>query len=182
MIYSFNTFNKYSSTGLTLAIKNSLTNNVSPVVLCIGSDLTIGDSLGPLIGEKLSAYLEKSDVFIYGTLKKPVTAKEIKYVSSFIKNTHPSSPVIAIDAAVGGAGEIGNVKVVKKSLRPGSGANKNLGSVGDISIIGIVAERSCFNSSLFSSTRLNLVNKMSDVIVDSLLSYFSDSQNYTLMA
>lgn len=180
MIYSFNTFNKYSPAGLTIAIKNLLDKNISPVVLCIGSDLSIGDSLGPLIGEKLSVFLEKSNVFIYGTLKKPITAKEIKYVSSFIKNTHPDSPIIAIDAAVGSAGEIGNVKIIKKSLRPGSGAKKNLGSVGDISIIGIVAERSYFNSSLFSATRLNLINKMSDVIVDALLSYFSYNLFFTV--
>jgi len=53
-------------------------------------------------------------------------------------------------------------------LRPGAGANKKLGEVGDISIIGIVAERSIANYSLLNTTRLNLVYSMSERISDAI--------------
>ena len=175
MDYSFNLYNKYSANGLSLALKRLLNlSSSSPVFLCIGSDLSIGDSLGPLVGEKLSTILRGTGIYVYGTLKKPITAKEIKYVSSFLKGTHPNSQIIAIDAAVGKSGEIGSIKLTKNALRPGSGANKSLGKVGDVSLLGIVAERSPFNSSLFSATRLNAVNKMADVRVEAILNFLSD--------
>ena len=176
MDYSFNLYNKNSTAGLTLALNNILKDaTYPPIFLCVGSDLTVGDSLGPLVGEKLTNIFAQGGVFVYGTLKKPITAKEIKYVANFLKSTHPNSPVVAIDAAVGNQGEIGTIKLSRSSLRPGSGANKKLGKVGDVSLIGIVAERSLFNSALFSATRLNAVNKMADVIADAVFSYLSNS-------
>ena len=50
------------------------------------------------------------DLFIYGTLKKTITAKEIKYMNEFLHETHPNSPVIAIDAAVGTQATSGSSK------------------------------------------------------------------------
>ncbi|MDE5770876.1 MAG: DUF1256 domain-containing protein, partial [Ruminococcus sp.] len=46
-----------------------------------------------------------------------------------------------------------------------------LSKFGDVSIMGIVAERSIFNYSLFSATRLNLVYKMSEIIAEGVSSY-----------
>lgn len=42
------------------------------VLLCIGSDRSTGDSLGPLVGHKLSKALA-GKLTIYGTLKSPST-------------------------------------------------------------------------------------------------------------
>ena len=57
-------------------------NTAAPVILCIGSDLSVGDSLGPLCGTMLSERTG-ADIFVYGTLKKTVTAKEVRYMSEF---------------------------------------------------------------------------------------------------
>ena len=139
-----------------------------PVVVCIGSDLAIGDSLGPIAGSMLKYKTQGLRAFIYGTLASPVTAKEIKYLRAFLKETHPSSQIIAVDAAVGVEGDIGLIKLNDSPLRPGAGANKKLGSVGDISVMGIVAEKSVANFGLLHSTRLNLVYTMAEIISDSL--------------
>jgi putative sporulation protein YyaC len=85
-----------------------------------------------------------------------------------LKETHKSSPIVAIDAAVGDAGDVGLIKIVDKPLQPGAGANKKLGSIGDISVMGIVAEKSIKSYALFNTTRLNLVYKMSETIADAL--------------
>lgn len=61
---------------------------------------------------------------MYGTLKRPITAKEVKYLGDFFKKTHPNSKIIAIDAAVGDAGDIGLIKIANKGLPPGLGAIK----------------------------------------------------------
>ena len=109
--------------------------------------------------------------FIYGTLSSPVTAKEIKYLRSFLKDAHPNSPIIAVDAAVGEEGDIGLIKLIDTPLRPGAGANKKLGAIGDTSILGIVAEKSIANFALLNTTRLNLVYTMAELISDALADY-----------
>ena len=139
-----------------------------PVVVCIGSDLAIGDSLGPITGSMLKYKTQGLGVFIYGTLSAPITAKEIKYMRTFLKETHAGSQIIAIDAAVGAEGDIGLLKIADFPLSPGAGANKKLGTIGDISIMGIVAEKSVANYGLFNTTRLNLVYSMSEIISNAL--------------
>ncbi len=139
-----------------------------PVVVCVGSDLAIGDSLGPITGSLIKYKTQGVHCFLYGTLAAPVTAKEIKYMRSFLKKTHPDSQILAIDAAVGEKGDIGVIKITDSPLFPGAGANKQLGSIGDISILGIVAEKSAGNYGILNSTRLNLVYTMAEIISEAV--------------
>lgn len=139
-----------------------------PVVVCIGSDLAIGDSLGPIVGSMLKYKTQGVNAYIYGTLALPVTAKEIKYFQAFLKETHPAEQIIAVDAAVGADGDIGLMRLTNSPLYPGAGANKKLGSIGDISVMGIVAEKSLADFSLFHSTRLHLVYSMAEQISEAL--------------
>ncbi len=185
MEYAFNVYNKFATDGATMSVgkflqkarEKSLRNRKTtgagsssppPIVLCVGSDLAIGDSLGPITGSMLKRKTQGLSTLVYGTLSSPVTAKEIGYMRKFLKETHPRSPVIAVDAAVGGEGDIGLIKISDAPLRPGAGANKNLGAIGDLSVMGIVAEKSAFNYALLSRTRLNLVYKMSEIVSDAL--------------
>ncbi len=139
-----------------------------PVVVCIGSDLAIGDSLGPIVGSMLKYKTQGTTAYLYGTLAAPITAKEVGYLPAFLEETHPNSPVVAVDAAVGERGDIGLIKLSDKPLLPGAGANKRLGKIGDISVMGIVAEKSANNYGLLNTTRLNLVYSMSEIISDAL--------------
>ena len=141
-----------------------------PIIVCVGSDLAIGDSLGPIVGSMLKYKTQALRYFLYGTLAAPVTAKEIKYTRLFLKKTHPNSPIIAVDAAVGEKGDIGLIRVTNTPLFPGAGANKQLGELGDVSILGIVAEKSVTNYGILNTTRLNLVYTMSEIISESLSS------------
>jgi len=183
MEYAFNVYNKFAADGAAMSVEKFLrvtqdrhaqkegagaSLTLSPVVLCVGSDLAIGDCLGPITGSMLKRKTQGIPTFIYGTLSSPVTAKEIRYIRKFLKETHPRSPVIAVDAAVGGEGDIGLIKISDSPLRPGAGANKNLGTIGDLSVMGIVAEKSVANYALLNQTRLNLVYKMSEIISDAL--------------
>ena len=186
MDYAFHIYNKFSTDGICMALnkllavdfeektKKSPTMSVSnpPVVVCVGSDLAVGDSLGPIVGSMLKYKTQGLPVFIYGTLPFPVTAKEIKYLRTFLRETHAKSQVIVIDAAVGAEGDIGLIKINHAPLFPGAGANKKLGSLGDISVMGIVAERSVANYGLLNTTRLNLVYTMAEKISDALCSLF----------
>ena len=82
--FTFNTFNKNSSYNVKQSIIECNPKNFKPVFVCIGSDLVLGDSLGPLVG----TFLRNKNLssYIYGTLNFPITAKEISYIKSYINN------------------------------------------------------------------------------------------------
>lgn len=175
MVYCFNLYNKFAADGTYAALKKICSAlNAPPVVVCIGSDLSVGDSLGPIVGTLLSERLAQKNIFIYGTLSKPVTAREASHIKSFIKHSHPGSKVIAIDAAVGNADDVGLIKILPFGLKPGSGAAKNLARIGDISVMGVVAEKSLFNYALFSATRLSMVYKMAEIISGGVCDFLCD--------
>lgn len=193
MEYAFHIYNKAAVNGMVMGIEKLLKKctekpimsyapkkNVPlfspPVVVCVGSDLAVGDSLGPICGSMLKYKTQGIPAFIYGTLSSPVTAKEIKYVRAFLKDAHPKSAIIAVDAAVGSEGDIGLMKLLDTPLHPGAGANKKLGAIGDISILGIVAEKSVANYGLLNTTRLNLVYTMAELISDALADYLRNIQ------
>ncbi len=188
MEYSFHLYNKLAADGAAMALQRLLALDLqkkqtkggknelppsnqkprAPVVVCVGSDLAIGDSLGPIVGSMLKYKTQGLNLFIYGTLTAPITAKEIKYVRRFLRETHADSQIIAVDAAVGEKGDVGLMRLLDKPLSPGVGAGKRLGEVGDISVMGIVAEKSLANYGLLNTTRLNLVYSMAEIISTAL--------------
>ena len=173
--FTFSIFNDFSYMGIAEAIKNCNVENKQPVFICIGSDLILGDSLGPLIGTKIKE--AKLPVYFYGSLGFPITAKEISYVKDYIKEIHPNSFIVAIDAAVGDDNDVGLIKVSDKGIMPGLGVKKKLGKVGDCGIMGIIAKRSTNNVELFNLTRLNLVYKASDIIINGIKEYLNYLKN-----
>lgn len=170
--YSFNSFHENTDKSVCGAIKSCNKNNKKPIIVCIGSDLVLGDSLGPLVGTML---LKKNVcAYVYGTLSAPITAKEILCAKTHLKMMHPDSFIVAIDAAVGNGDDIGLIKVSDKGLKPGLGVDKNLGVIGDCSIIGVVAGKSLQNYNLFNLTRLNLIYKMAEKIADGIENFLTD--------
>ena len=178
--FCFSTFNDYAPKGIGQALKTIYNSPTTPIILCVGSDLVIGDSLGPLCGTMLKS--KNINSFIYGTLKNPITAKEMPYISTYLKKTHPSSPIITIDAAVGNNDDIGLIKVINKGIKPGLGVNKDFETLGDLSIIGIIASKTKNNHALYSLTRLNLVYKTATMITDGVVDFLSSYQNKTHFA
>ena len=138
------------------------------VILCIGSDRITGDSLGPLVGHSLSKMPLKFTC-IYGTLAQPVHALNLNKTISMLKNRHPHSLMIAIDASLGTKSHVGFLTVSKGALEPGLGVHKSLPPVGDISITGIVNIAGAFDHFLLQSTRLATVVQMADSIVSGIL-------------
>lgn len=170
--YSFSAFsdNTDNSVGGALTACNKCVK--TPIIVCIGSDLVLGDSLGPLVGTMLTK--RNVPAYIYGTLNAPITAKEIICAKTHLKNLHPNTFIVAIDAAVGNTEDIGLIKVTDKGLKPGLGVDKNLGVIGDCSIIGVVAGKSLQNYNLFNLTRLNLIYKMAERIADGVEKFLTD--------
>lgn len=173
--FIFNTFSENLENALSNGLQECNQQNKKPVFVCIGSDLILGDSLGPLVGTMLRN--KNLSNYIYGTLNYPITAREVEYVKKYLKEMHPNSVIIAIDAAIGCQEDVGLIKVSDKGLMPGLGVDKKLGVVGEMSIVGIVASKSLQNYNLYNLTRLNLVYKMATKIANGIEQYINSKEN-----
>jgi putative sporulation protein YyaC len=148
--------------------KNGFPFNSSCVLLCIGTDRSTGDCLGPLVGSKLAA--SGQDFFqLYGTLEHPVHASNLKQKLEEIYRSPKSPLIIAIDACLGSLENVGCINIGNGSLQPGAGVNKNLPPVGQIHITGIVNVGGFMEYMVLQNTRLSLVMRMADLIVEGLL-------------
>lgn len=138
------------------------------IILCIGSDRSTGDSLGPLIGYKLSKYHIPRTTII-GTLDAPVHAANLSEYIEQINANYNSPFVLAIDASLGTKDHIGYVTLCDGPLRPGLGVKKELPSIGDIHITGIVNLSGMMETLLLQTTRLSEVMKLADTISKAIL-------------
>ena len=133
------------------------------IILCIGTDRSTGDSLGPLIGTKLLELGFDSD-YVYGTLDNPVHAVNLHSTIEEIFTKHHNPFIIAIDACLGRSESIGYISLKEGPLQPGTGVNKNLPAIGDLQIVGIVNVGGFMEYMVLQNTRLSLVMKMADII------------------
>ena len=131
-------------------------------IICIGTDRSTGDSLGPLTGTKLR---ELGYTNVIGTLEEPVHAMNLQEA---IQSAPKDKIIIAIDACLGKSGSIENIDISKGPIKPGAGVDKDLPAVGDYSIAGIVNVGGFMEYFVLQNTRLSLVMKLSNIIVAAL--------------
>jgi putative sporulation protein YyaC len=140
------------------------------LILCIGTDRSTGDSLGPLIGSNL---LKKNPLFrVLGCLEQPVHAANLSETLEQISLLSPQLTV-AIDASLGNMDGVGLINIGAGSLQPGAGVNKRLPPVGDIYITGIVNVGGFMEYFVLQNTRLSLVVNMAEVICFGVLQAFA---------
>lgn len=140
-----------------------LKNNIPIIFICIGTDRSTGDSLGPLVGYKLK-FLSRNNIHIYGTLDSPIHSKNLLDVLNTINMNFNNPYIVAIDSCLGSLCNIGKVFIEKKPLSPGLALNKNLPQVGEMSITGIVNISGNFEFLVLQNTRLSTVMTLADVI------------------
>lgn len=160
---------KFFADSLSALISEEMKKGYETVVfLCVGTDRSTGDSLGPIVGYKLRP-ARFENIFIHGTLDNPVHAKNISYTLEYIKNKYPSPLIIAIDACLGSAERVGYISVGRGGIRPGAAVNKELPTIGDIHITGIVNSTGAFDFIMLQNTRLGVVMKMADIISSGIM-------------
>ncbi len=137
------------------------------IILCIGTDRSTGDSLGPLTGSKLQQ-LDLRPAHVYGTLDEPVHAVNLQEIIQQIEADHANPFIIALDACLGRTESVGYVSIKEGPLQPGTGVNKNLPAVGNLHVIGIVNVGGFMEYMVLQNTRLSLVMKMAEIISQGL--------------
>ncbi|MGN7183656.1 spore protease YyaC [Cytobacillus kochii] len=129
------------------------------IIICVGTDRSTGDSLGPLVGTFLSE-MHLDNFQVYGTIENPIHGVNLPSALKEINLKHPDAFIIGIDASLGKLSSIGQIRVKNSPLRPGAGVGKDLPEFGDCSIVGVVNVSGFMESAVLSCTRLSLVMNM----------------------
>lgn len=182
MIYYFNSKNSTASLKMHCYFKDMILSSHKPsqpiIILCIGSDRSTGDSLGPVIGYKLNKYNLKY-FHIYGCLNQPVHAANLKNYIDWINKIYKNPFIIAIDASLGKKEHIGFITLGNGPLKPGTGVKKKLPKVGNIHITGIVNNSDTTDNLLLQTTRLATIMSLADIISNVIINVHHDLSENT---
>ncbi|KRG07985.1 hypothetical protein ACA30_22825 [Virgibacillus soli] len=141
----------------------------SPIVLvCIGTDRSTGDSLGPLTGSFLQE-ASLSHFHVFGTLDEPVHAVNLQERLETIHTQFTNPFIIGVDACLGRMKNIGIIKVGTGPVKPGAGVKKELPHVGHMHMTGIVNVSGYMEFFVLQNTRLNLVMKMAKQLASAII-------------
>lgn len=151
------------STELSKYLKPALKSKRQIIFLCIGTDRSTGDALGPLVGDKLK-FLSNNNITVIGNLQSPVHAMNITHILNFINLNYTNPYIVAIDASLGSHSSIGYIIIEDKAIMPGAALDKKIASVGDISIKAVVNVCGNLEFMVLQSTRLFTVMELADSI------------------
>jgi putative sporulation protein YyaC len=178
ILYNQRADKKRLTKDFSMIIKEKIGNNILPTIICIGTDRSTGDSLGPWVGKLLKDKGYPGKVF--GTIHNPVHAMNLQGLLG-ANNYFKDDLVIAIDASLGDTADIGKIYFRNGSLTPGMGINKEgLPKIGDFHIVGIVNAAGSMEYFVLQSTRLSLVVNMAEVIADAIISVFATENCKTM--
>lgn len=100
--------------------------------LCIGTDRSSGDALGPLTGTRLA---QLGFPHVTGTLAAPCDANTL---TDKLAEIAPGQVVVAIDACLGPPLAVGMYSVAEHPLRPARSVGREMPEVGHYSVAAIV--------------------------------------------
>lgn len=128
MLYYFDSKKTASSIKMGKMLSTIVSQTILPeqeiIILCIGSDRSTGDSLGPLIGHQFKNYVTPG-LYLIGDLHEPVHAANLNYCMKSINKTFDNPYIIAIDASLGKEEHIGFMTLATGPLKPGLGVKKS---------------------------------------------------------
>ncbi|WP_281883285.1 spore protease YyaC [Paenibacillus sp. YYML68] len=137
------------------------------VIVCVGTDRSTGDCLGPLVGMQLKR-LQLDGAHLYGTLDQPVHAMNLNETLTTIHQHFNQPFIIAVDACLGQLTSVGCIQLGNGPVKPGAGVNKELPPVGDMHMTGIVNVGGFMEYFVLQNTRLSLVMAMSETIAKAI--------------
>jgi len=102
------------------------------VFLCIGTDRSTGDALGPLTGSRL---LEYGFPLVVGTLQEPCDAGNLE---TRLNEIPEGKIMIAVDACLGQPSSVGYFYTMEGPLTPAASVGGKLPAVGQYSVAAVV--------------------------------------------
>lgn len=135
--------------------------------VCVGTDRSTGDALGPLVGTMLT---EHGWPNVIGTLAEPCDAHKVEAAAAAAMRARMDREwtVIAIDACLGKPQSVGGFLLAGGPLQPGAAMGRNLPPIGDYSIAGVVNRHGPKAYGMLQTTSLHLVMGMAGEIVSAV--------------
>lgn len=169
-VETYNNFVKDFSTILKEKVKNLEISNF--VFLCIGTDRVIGDSFGPLVGNKLDClFKNEKNIKIIGNLNNIVCIQNIFSVIEKINHIYKKPFLIAIDSTLSNQNNLGEIVVSRNSIKVASSFIRRNICVGDMGIQGVVSRKMnnprC-NFRLLQNVPLKLIMNMVDLVTQGI--------------
>lgn len=134
--------------------------------LCIGTDRSTGDALGPLVGTRLE---EHGFTGVVGTLAFPCDASNLETRISAIPGDHI---IVAIDACLGNPSSVGCYLVSGQPLYPAQSVGGTLPAAGHYSVAAVVNVNGPKPYWTLQMTSLYRVMQMADLLAASIVSGF----------
>ena len=145
-----------------------------PIIVCIGCDRVVGDSLAPIVGDILKNKYNLP-TYVYGDLDYNITAQEIKELVCKVKTWHPNAPIVVIDATLGKQEEVGVIKYYKGGCYPAAVYGNNTTKVGDYCILGVVDENKTSKQAFLCGITMQTITELANVIAMSVATAFKFS-------
>lgn len=137
------------------------------IVLCIGTNKVIGDSIGPMVGEYLNKLLEsreeKKNIVIYGNMNKTLNLKNLKQILETEITKYENPFIITIDAALGRTELIEQIFVGKGNIQIGSCLGNGICCYSNLYLKGIVGKEGESNKE-----NINALSKVEKSVVYNL--------------
>lgn len=165
-INNYNSIYKFKQDLISI-INPAVYEGLSIIFYFIGTDRCTGDSLGPIAGEKFKNLIY-NNIYFFGSLESPVHAVNINEIVRRNEILHKHSLIISVDASLGSKNNVGKVILQNKPVKPGSALNKNISTIGDYSITGIVNYSDKLDFIILQNTRLYNVFKLSRFISEGI--------------
>ncbi|SFL66852.1 putative sporulation protein YyaC [Paenibacillus sp. 1_12] len=152
-----------------LSIRKSGVRTEDLVFLCIGTDRSTGDSLGPLVGSMLE---EAGYAQVFGTLEFPLDASNMIHRLTSLPFMQSSKTFIAIDACLGQSSSIASYQVSNQPMEPGKSVGRMLPPVGNYSIAAIVNHNEGNQYAILQGTSLYRIMTMAKEITAAIAAVF----------
>lgn len=136
------------------------------VILCIGTNTIIGDSVGPIVGSNLE-HMENDNLKIYGNMKKTLNFSNAKNIINDIYRNYEKPYIITIDAALSSRKRVGEIILNKGYIKIGKALEKSICFYSNINIKCIVGrnmERVAENILELKRANQNEIYKMSKIV------------------
>ncbi len=136
------------------------------VVLCLGTDKDIADSLGPLTGHFLSCD-EDFPFPVAGTLSNPVHNENLRFHLDILRHKYPKHGLLVIDAAKGNSCNIGDILLLGREDTARSNGIQLKITEAELTLLGICDHEGSAESWM-SSIRLHTVYEMAKAIAEAV--------------
>lgn len=140
------------------------------VIAGIGTDICIGDSLGPMVAQLVK---EHTDLKVYGHFNDLITALNAEGMSGYLEEY---DNVLAIDASLANIEMYAIRDIIFRDgsgIRPGKGVGKEISSIGNNAIVGVVGvlDDTPF---LEKKIRFGMIYEMAKTIADAIIECYQE--------